>query len=249
VIPSLAQRLPEALAWYGDKLVLPGEHPSAIPGTDLLDGAAADNLMARFAKTHSGGDRRALVSMWTQWHFGMLIIPATAAILLLDRDLPVELGQVGVVPNEQGRTAALVVAHEGRPCSADGMRYSRLFDGHVAPLIAHFAGHFSVSPRLLWANAAAIFEWALQQVAATGEANPEALAEGFALLKAQTDARGRHSLMLDAVRYPLQDGEPTRQRKICCLRYLLPGVAHCGSLCPLPEATVARERRSLPEAR
>ena len=249
MISSLAQRLPEALAWYGDKLVLPGEHPNAIPGADLLGHGAADRLMERFAGAHPGGDRRALVSMWTQWHFGMLIIPTTAAILLLDRDLPVALDEVGLVPHEHGRTAALVVAHEGRPCGANGTRYSRLFDGHVAPLIAHFAGHFSVSPRLLWTNAAAIFEWALQQVAATGEAAPEALAEGFALLEAHTDARGKRSLMLDAVRYPMQDGEPTRQRKICCLRYLLPGVAHCGSLCPLPEATVARERRSLPELR
>ena len=249
MISSLAQHLPEALAWYGDKLVLPGEHSNAIPGTALLDKAGAERLMERFAKTHPGGDRRALVSMWTQWHFGMLIIPATAAILLLDRDLPVALHEVGIIPHDEGRTAALVVAHEGRPCDVDGPRYSRLFDGHIAPLIAHFAGHFSVSPRLLWTNAAAIFEWTLQQVAATGAAAPEALAEGFALLEAQTDARGKRSLMLDAVRYPLQDGEPTRQRKICCLRYLLPGVAHCGSLCPLPEATVERERRAPPEVR
>jgi ferric iron reductase protein FhuF len=249
MIPSLAQRLPEALAWYGDKLVLPGGHPPAIPGTDLLEGGSADQLIARFAMTHQGGDRRAVVSMWTQWHFGMLIIPTTAAIALLDRDLPVALGQVGIVPHEEGRTAALVVAHEGRPCGANRARYSRLFDDHVAPLIAYFAEHFGVSPRLLWANAAAIFEWALQQVAATGDANPDALEEGFALLKAETDARGRRSPMLDAVRYPFQGGEPTRQRKICCLRYLLPGVAHCGSLCPLPASTVERDRRALPEVR
>ena len=115
-----------ALAWYWDKLVLPGEHPGAIPGDDLLDGAcrrAADGaLRARPIPAATGAP---LVSMWTQWHFGMLIIPTTAAILLLDRDLPIELGQVGVVPHEQGRTAALVIAHEGRPCGANADRVTR----------------------------------------------------------------------------------------------------------------------------
>ena len=39
--------------------------------------------------------------------------------------------------------------------------------------------------------------------------------------------------MFGAVCYPLESGEPVRRRKICCLRYLLPGDEGCGSLCPL----------------
>ncbi|WP_332685058.1 siderophore-iron reductase FhuF [Bosea sp. (in: a-proteobacteria)] len=236
MLPVLAQCLPEALAWYRDKLALPGAHAGTIPGTDLLDGAVTERLMTRFSKSHPGGDRRALVSMWTQWHFGMLIIPATAAIVVLDRDLPVGLDRIGVAPHEEGRTAALVLADEGEKRAPRAARFSRLFDGHVAPLIAHFASHFEVSPRLLWSNATAIFEWTLQEFAAAGTAQPEALGEGFALLQSQSGPDGRRNPMFGAVRYPLCDGEPTRQRKVCCLRYLLPGVACCGSLCPLPEA-------------
>lgn len=142
----------------------------------------------------------------------------------------------------------LVLADDGRPSAGRGTRYLPLFEGHVAPLIERFSGHFGVSPRLLWTNAAAIFEWALHQVATTSEANPDALDEGFALLAARIDTQGRRSLMADAVRYPLLDGEPTRQRKLCCLRYLLPGVAYCGSLCPLPEETIRRDCERLKAA-
>lgn len=236
MLPVLAQCLPEALAWYRDKLALTGAHANAIPGADLLDRAVADRLMLRFSESHPGGDRRALVSMWTQWHFGMLVIPTTAAMLVLDRDLPVELDRVRFAPHEEGRTAALVLANEGEKRMPRAARFSRLFDGHVAPLIAFFAGHFDVSPRLLWANASAIFEWTLQEFAAAGTAQPEALGEGFALLQSQMGPDGKRNPMFGAVRYPLQDGAPIRQRKVCCLRYLLPGVACCGSLCPLPEA-------------
>jgi ferric iron reductase protein FhuF len=239
MIPALAPCFPDALAYYGDKLALPGAHGDAIAGTDLLEGGAADRLMSRFAQTHRGGDRHAVVSMWTQWHFGALIIPTTAAILVLDRDLPIDLAQIRIAPHEEGRTAALVVPDDGKPREAGSDRFSRLFDGHVAPLIRHFASHFGVSPRLLWINATAIFEWSLEQVAAANTVHPDALREGRALLAAQTDATGRRNPMCGAVCYPLLAGQPTRRRKICCLRYLLPGVADCGSLCPLPEANRA----------
>ncbi|CAN7336631.1 siderophore-iron reductase FhuF [Bosea sp. LjRoot237] len=230
-LPSFAARFPEALAWYKDKLVLPGEARESVSGRDLLAGAA-DQLMARFAMLYPGSDRRALVSMWTQWHFGALVIPATAAILLGDRDLPLELDQIAIVPQEAGLTSAIVIPDEGpRRCGGTDP-FARLFDGHVAPLVTQLAGQFRVSPRLLWANAAAIFEWTLQQVPAE-LAEAEALAAARLRLERPQEPDGRRNLMFDAVRYPVEQGEPVRRRKLCCLRYLLAGVADCGSLCPL----------------
>ncbi len=233
---ALAACLPATLAWYADRLVLSDGRGDAVPGRDLLDGAVAERLMTRFAAAHRGGDRRALVSMWTQWHFGLLIVPATAAILMLDRDLPLALDEIGLVPHETGRTDLLVLTGTGVPNAAGAHRFERLFDGHVAPLIEALAAQFRVSPRLLWSNAAAIFEWTLQQIAAAGTAPPEALREGFSLLQSGSGAEGRRNPMAGAVCYPHEDGAPVRRRKLCCLRYLLPGVACCGSLCPLPEA-------------
>ncbi|CAN7159078.1 siderophore-iron reductase FhuF [Bosea sp. LjRoot90] len=229
--PSFAARFPEALTWYRDKLVLPGGAREAISGPDLLTGGA-DRLMARFAVLYPESDRRAIVSMWTQWHFGALVIPATAAILLCGRDLPLELDYIAVVPQEAGLTSAIVIPDEGGSRVGGSDPFARLFDGHVAPLIAHFAAQFRVSPRLLWANAAAIFEWTLQQVPAA-LADAEVLAAARLRLERRLEPSGQRNPMFEAVRYPVEQGEPIRRRKLCCLRYLLAGVADCGSLCPL----------------
>ncbi|KFC63277.1 Ferric iron reductase [Bosea sp. LC85] len=244
MIPSLAPCFPEALAWYKDKLALPGEHVSVMPGRDLLDGVVIEGLMSRFARTYPGGDRRALVSMWTQWHFAALVIPTAAAILMLDRDLPIDLDQVGIAQHEDGRTAALVITHDGKPHAGAADRFARLVDGHVEPLVRHVASQFGVSQRVLWTNAAAILEWTVQGALTTGQVHPVALSEARLWLERQTDAAGRRNPMCGAVRYPLLDGEPTRQRKVCCLRYLLPGVAGCGSLCPLPEISDLAQRQA-----
>lgn len=232
MIAFLADRLPEGLAAYADRLVLADGQGRAMSGRDLLDGDTVEQLMARFETSHCGGDRRALVSMWTQWHFGLLIVPATAAILMLDRDLPLALDEIGIVPHETGRPDAFVLAELGTPNPAGARRFARLFDGHVAPLAANLAARFRVSPRLIWSNAAAIFEWTLQQMP-DGARQAEARAEARDLLERRLDPAGQRNPMFDQVRYPLEQGEPVRRRKLCCLRYLLPGVADCDSLCPV----------------
>lgn len=230
-LPSFAARFPEALAWYRGKFVLPGDGQEVVSGSDLLDGGA-DRLIARFAALYPDSDRRALVSMWTQWHFGALVIPATLATLLCDLDLPLELERIAIVPQEAGLTSAIVIPDEGTAHAGGAERFARLFDGHVAPLIAQLAGRFRVSPRLLWANAAAIFEWTLQQLPAE-LADPRALAAARLRLERRLEPDGRRNPMFEAVRYPVESGEPVRRRKLCCLRYLLAGVDDCGSLCPL----------------
>lgn len=228
----LADRLPEGLVAYADRLVLGDGQGSPVRGRDLLEGPAVERLMTCFETCHRGGDRRALVSMWTQWHFGLLIVPATAAILMLDRDLPLGLDEIGIVPHESGRPDLFVLAELGSPHRTGARRFARLFDGHVAPLAACLAARFRVSPRLIWSNAAAIFEWTLQQVP-DGAGQEEARAEARDLLERRLDPAGQRNPMFDQVRYPPEAGGPVRRRKLCCLRYLLPGVADCGSLCPV----------------
>jgi ferric iron reductase protein FhuF len=235
MIPSLAPCFTGTLLRFKDALALPGEHASSIAGRDLLESEVAERLVSRFAAIHPGGDRRALVSMWTHWHFGALIIPTTAAILLLDRNLPVDLHSVRVALQEDGRTEAVIVTDDGkaRGAKASG-RFFGLFSGHIEPLVEHFAAHFRVAPRLLWTNAATIFDWTLQQTAAFDGVRRDALDEGRAVLESKMDARGGSNPMFGAMQWREQDGQTICRRKVCCLRYLLPGMADCGSLCPLP---------------
>ncbi|MBB3020025.1 ferric iron reductase protein FhuF [Microvirga lupini] len=235
MIPSLAPCFTGIFVHYKDALALPGEHSSVISGRDLLDQSISENLLARFAEVHVGGDRRAIVSMWTQWHFGALIIPTTAAMLLLGRGLQVELDRISLAVDEKGKTAAIVLpnAEPSEILDSDGC-FSSLFQSHVEPLIRNFAGLFRVSPRLLWNNAADIFEWALDQAEAIGITRSDALQEGRSLLSNRLDRNGQANPMYGLVRYLPQDNDTVRQRKLCCLRYLLPGVACCGSICPSP---------------
>lgn len=235
MIPSLAPCFTGTFVRFKDGLALPGEHTGAIPCRDLLDAGVIEGLMERFAEVYPGGDRRALVSMWAQWHFGALIIPTTAAVVILNRDLPVELDQVGIALHEGGQTAAIILPHDGASQPPGGSRtFARLFSGHVEPLVRHLSSQFGVSRRMLWNNAADIFEWTLQQAAADVSAHPDALNEGRALLQSRSDASGRANPMFGLIRYVPQDGQAIRHRKLCCLRYLLPGIECCGDICPTP---------------
>jgi ferric iron reductase protein FhuF len=237
MIPSLAPCFTGIFVHYKDALALPGEYNAVIPGHDLLDQNVSDNLIARFAEVHPGGDRRAIVSMWTQWHFGALIIPTTAAMLLLGRNLQVDLERISLAMDDKGKTAAIILPNEEiTGISVSLGCFSGLFQNHVEPLIRSFAGQFRVSPRLLWNNAADIFEWALDQAESIGAAHLDALQEGRSLLSSRLGGAGQLNPMYGLVRH-VDEGDATiRQRKLCCLRYLLPGVACCGSICPSPPA-------------
>jgi len=233
MIPSLASCFAGPFDWYKDGLALPGEHDSSIAARDLLDGGFAEEILNHYANTYPGADRRAIVSMWTQWHFGILIVPATAAILLLDRELPLSLEHVKIALNEEGRTAAIIIPDDGKPWTGAQGRFSSLFEGHIEPLVECFSDTFRVSRRLLWTNAATVFEWALQQAEPLTPCRAAA-GEGRAWLERRADAKGRPNPMYGAVLPCERGGESLRRRKVCCLRYLLPGFEDCGSLCPLP---------------
>ncbi|MBF9197996.1 siderophore-iron reductase FhuF [Microvirga terrestris] len=240
MIPSLAPCFTGIFVHYKDTLALPGEHDSVISGRDLLNRDASENLMARFSEVHAGGDRRAIVSMWTQWHFGALIIPTTAAMLLLGRDLQVDLERISVAVDDQGKTMAIVLHNEeipGVPVSEHS--FSRVFQNHVEPLIRHFAAQFRISTRLLWNNASEIFEWALDQAEAIGTAQSDALHAGRSLLGTRLGGSGQPNPMYGLARHVMQGETTVRQRKLCCLRYLLPGIECCGSICPSPPASSA----------
>lgn len=244
MIASLASCFDGTLEPYAGMVALAGRHAAPVAGRDLLEAGIVEGLLVRFAENYPGGDRRALVSMWTQWHFAVAVIPTVAAILVLDRDLPVDLERTALALDGAGRPAAMVLTGEGAsfPVTAKA-RFERLIEGHIAPLIDMLVRDFGVSRRLLWTNAAAVFEWTLQQAAE--RAAPAPLGEGRDLLARRADADGRPNPMFDAVRYPCDSGAPVRQRKVCCLRYLLPGIADCGDLCPLPDVSSAIARKRL----
>jgi ferric iron reductase protein FhuF len=217
----------------------------------LLDPVTVRDLVDRYAASLPGADPRAVVSMWSQWHCAAVITPTVVACVVARQPLPVALADCRLALHDNGCTAAVLVpaaapgttaadrksqARPGSPPAGTDRRsgLGDLLDGHLTPLIAFVAREFAVSPKLLWTNAAASFAWTLQQCAALPEADGAALAEAegrLTLAEAWPTARNPFAGALRPSPFvPLDQCS----RRVCCLRYLLPGWADCGSFCPLP---------------
>ncbi|WP_192035153.1 siderophore-iron reductase FhuF [Halomonas sp. YLGW01] len=237
-----------------DGLTPPRLGPLTAPAVAMRDLLAPGRLEAELERFGAGygdadckgqGDRRAVASLWSKWHAGALLAPYLAANLLLERDLPVSLDEVGVHLTPEGRTECLQLAHAGRPLgSLDGFtRFSTLLDDHLTPLIARLSALSGASAKVFWSNVGNSFEHFLTALEGHPMAHPGVAAEGKRLLESRTLPDGRRNPLYQPVRYvqPTSEGasapEPTRRvrrvRRLCCLRYLLPDLGYCGN-CPLP---------------
>jgi len=97
--------------------------------------------------------------------------------------------------------------------------------------IDFLSGHCRLSPRPLWCDAAGYLNWIVREL---DPGNDEA--EGLALF-AKTLPDGSDNPLHGLIkRLPGADGNAVlTQRKVCCLRYMVPGVGGCGETCPLPQ--------------
>lgn len=207
----------------------------AVDGAMLLDASRLESLLDRFAAEYGHGDRRAVASLWSKWHFNATLAPALAANLLLDRDLPVALEQVRLVLSPVGTTERLCLAHEGTPLAVQSglTRFSTLLDLHLTPLIEVLSGLSGAAPRVFWSNVGNVFEYFVSVIDQHPLASASALDEARLLLESRDFPDGRRNPLYRPVRYiESGHGEAQRVRKLCCLRYLLPSVGYCGN-CPL----------------
>ncbi|MFC3284761.1 siderophore-iron reductase FhuF [Litchfieldella rifensis] len=207
----------------------------AMPAADLLIPQRLEELLDRFAVQYRQGDRRAVASLWSKWHFSALLTPALAANLLLERDLPLALERVQVILTAEGRTERLCLEHEGTPLPALGAftRFATLLDRHLAPLIEVLSALSGASPRVFWSNAGNVFEHFVSVVDQHPMASPGTAEEARLLLESRHYPDGRRNPLFRPVRYiESPHNEVQRVRKLCCLRYLLPELTYCGN-CPL----------------
>lgn len=189
----------------------------------LAEPGGFDRALSAFATAYDEPDRAALVSLWSMYYLAALIVPPTAALLCCDRVLPVGFAELGMTIDPAG-LAAFRLPGIGCPAGASCRRFDTLVDGHLAPFVTLCAARAGVSPRVFWSNAAVMLDWALKELG-TADTVPAARAEAEALLDGSAGAcRLAHPLRGNA------DG--TRTRRVCCLRYRLPGVADCGGTCP-----------------
>lgn len=233
---AIAASLPQDIASYADRLALPDDTREAVHASDLLGPAMLRAIEARFVARFGTVDMRIVVSIWSKWHFSGTLVPVLAANLLLDRALPLALDDVAYVIANDGRTAAIRIAHEGSPIvTTDPFeRLAPIVFGHLEPLIALLSTHGGVTRRLLWSNAGNLFDALLRKLEGSGPQRDAVVAAGQ-LLRARHWSDGRLNPFFDAVRTIDEGGKKVRIRRICCLQYLLPDRRLC-TACPLPEA-------------
>ncbi|GFM84840.1 siderophore-iron reductase FhuF [Pseudomonas cichorii] len=237
MIPSLAPLFTGPLADYGEKLQLRSLPRADVPGDLFFEhehfSAFVDGLLLRY-KTD---ERLALVSLWSKWYFSTFMAPVMATSLLQQCELPLALADTGLQLGDDSRPKALHLAHAGNPlppCSAFE-RFHGLIDGHLTPVIEALVSVTRASPRLFWSNAGNTFEFVTSRLDLHPLASPQSTAPAREILTARLRPDGRRNPLFAPVRYhDTGENEPLRLRRICCIRYRLPGVGYCSS-CPLDE--------------
>lgn len=235
-IAALAPLFTGDFAHYRDVLVLPDDSRPSFPASDLVTAEGLESLLAHYRQFQPGDDRRALVSQWSRSYFLWLTVPTVAANLVLNRELPVALGTLEIVLNDEGLPEAFKIPHEGRaypsPPRDPFERFSELLQANFMPLIEGLSREVRLSRRVLWNNAANYFEWLIGAMGRLPLAD-SMLEDGRQLIALKTGPDGKPNPMHGPVRYVERatGTSPLRQRKHCCIRYRLPGLALCEN-CP-----------------
>jgi len=231
MIPDLAPAFDGPLSFARDSLVLPDDARPAIPCSALRCPVMLGTVMDRFAARFPGGDRHAVASMWSQYYLARLIYPVLAVNLLLDRALPVGLEETSLILTEDGAPDAFRIAHCGRPVAEEGCaRYAALVRGHLEPMVAAMAEAGGASPRLFWCNAGHRCDHLLSLLEGRAETAPAAeVLLGLPRWEEAWDNPLGRSLCAAP-----EGGSCSSRRRVCCLRYRLPGFEDGCPSCPLP---------------
>lgn len=235
MIASLAPLFSGSLADYGENLQLASDQQHALAGSQLFQPDYFAEFIGALAARHGTDDLLALTSIWSKWYFTSFLAPTLAANLLLQRELPIALGDIGVALSPEGKPLGLRLPHAGNslpPCSPFE-RFSTLIQKHLEPVIQVMASVSRASPRLFWSNAGNTFEFVTTRIELHPLATAGCSAPARAILESRLHPDGRRNPLFAPVYYKdVGANEPQRLRRICCIRYRLPGIGYCSS-CPL----------------
>jgi Uncharacterized Fe-S protein len=224
LIAGLAAVVPQSLAAMTARMSVGG---SASRAAIWRDDEAFEGALSRFATPFRRPDRRALVSLWSQYYLAALIIPTTVALLRLDRVLPVGADEMNIDIGEDGQVAHLWLTDDGHTyAAADGARFDRLLHDHLEP----FRHDLRRTVRRVATRA---LEQCRNHPRLCGRRDHRGRDRRRA---ACTEARelltcgGRDNPFVRPFRVTAGG---CLQRNVCCLRYRLSNVPRCAGLCPL----------------
>lgn len=239
MIPILAPILCGPQAAHAGALTLAPGPSGAVPASDFFSTVSLRAFFDAQQHRRQVADRRALVSIWSKRYIASFMLPTLAASLLLHRRLPVALDAVSLVLAEDGLPRGLVLPDEGVP-EAPGVpafaRFAVLIEQHLAPLVDALTEVSGASSRLFWSNAGNTFEFAVTRIAQHPMAWPACTAPAREILDARERPDGARNPLFKPVTYREdavdEEGHPLRVRRLCCIRYRIPGLGYCSS-CPI----------------
>jgi len=221
-------------ASFGGRLVGSQDTRATIPAEALLDVAMREAIERRFALRFDAFDRRAVHSIWMKWYLNAFIPPVLLADVLLARSIAVELPALRFILAEDGRVGAIKISGVRESSGEDPFRrFKPLIFDHFAPLIAMWCAGTDITARVFWSNVGNTFEAMLRRIEAVSGPSPR-LAEAQRLLD-EPDWLGEPNPLFGAIHYVAENGAAVRQRRVCCLQYLLPDRRFCKA-CPVEEA-------------
>ena len=230
------------LAPYRDVLVLADDPRPSRPVADWLAPAVFEQVLLRYGAPRSADERRGLASEWSKDYLSRLLPPVVAAIVVMGHCLPLSLSSIDLILGETGEPLAFKLPAAGSPWSPTPpdqvgdpfRRFAPLIDDHLEPLVSALSSYSRLSPRVFWSNAANYVEWMVSAIASRMPGIR--VDDARAMLELRQRMDGRDNPLYRPVRY-LTEGEGSaartrRQRRVCCVRYLVPDRSLCAN-CPL----------------
>jgi ferric iron reductase protein FhuF len=223
-------------AWCGERMMLSEELEGAMPLSEFFGSGAFSAAIDTYAARSGGSDRRAVTSMWSLYYFSALAIPYIVA-RRAHQALAVSVGEMTIALAEDGLPRAFGLAHNGswsEGGETDLLNFAvPLVHSHLAEIVQQLKTHGDMAPKLAWNNAAVYIDYAYS---ATAQGSPADAGDwaSRALFEEKTLADGSANPFLGCLRHEIEGEQTVCRRKVCCLRYLLPGIPSCGELCALP---------------
>lgn len=213
-----------------------------LSGETVLHGALHALLDRYLTGFPAGTDRRGVASLWSAIYFNRFAGPVVGAALVAGRRLPVGFGEAGLIPTDDGcHISAIRIPHGGVPIQGDVFaRLHVLVREHLDPLIRSVSAWARVSPKVLWGIAGNGLDWTLRDIAALPGMPAEHIADLNRILIVRDWPDGWRNPLFEPVRYVDSQQGPRREKRVCCLRYLLPADDFCG-ICPSEVAAKARK--------
>lgn len=222
------------LCRYGLTLGLRSTTGEALALPHLLSGAPLQEALRRFALRFPGAHPKALASIWIKLYFNALLVPLLAASALADWEFPTELDDLALRLDADGAPVLIELPHAGAylPAMDATPRLQQLVRTHLSGFITAFASHTRLAQRLLWNNAAVIAEDTLEQCDQLFPQHPAISVHRDVLIVSASWPDGLANPMHAPTRLHQRTHGEIRLRKLCCLRYDIPGLDYCVD-CPL----------------